>query len=129
VTMPSRIQRSRTAGWRMPVLARYVGRPTHCNPFIVGATTPGDWHEPFANIHVTDRAHAVQLLRDYLAWRRAQCEHTPGWHSPRGPRFPWEHTIRAVLYGRDLACWCPIDQPCHADVLLEIANPQEAANG
>ena len=29
--------------------------------------------------------------------------------------------IRA-LKGRDLACWCPLDQPCHADVLLEIAN-------
>lgn len=26
------------------------------------------------------------------------------------------------LAGRDLACWCPLDQPCHADVLLEIAN-------
>jgi len=26
------------------------------------------------------------------------------------------------LRGRDLACWCPLDQPCHADVLLEIAN-------
>jgi hypothetical protein len=26
------------------------------------------------------------------------------------------------LVGRDLACWCPLDQPCHADVLLELAN-------
>lgn len=26
------------------------------------------------------------------------------------------------LRGKDLACWCPIDQPCHADVLLRIAN-------
>ena len=26
------------------------------------------------------------------------------------------------LRGRDLACWCPLDQPCHADVLLELAN-------
>ena len=31
-------------------------------------------------------------------------------------------TIRRELAGRDLACWCPLDQPCHADVLLEIAN-------
>lgn len=30
--------------------------------------------------------------------------------------------IREELAGRDLACWCPLDQPCHADVLLEIAN-------
>lgn len=26
------------------------------------------------------------------------------------------------LRGKDLLCWCPLDQPCHADVLLEIAN-------
>jgi hypothetical protein len=30
--------------------------------------------------------------------------------------------VRSALAGRDLACWCPLDQPCHADVLLEIAN-------
>ena len=29
---------------------------------------------------------------------------------------------RLVLRDKDLACWCPLDQPCHADVLLEIAN-------
>ena len=28
----------------------------------------------------------------------------------------------ALLRGLDLACWCPLDQPCHADVLLELAN-------
>jgi hypothetical protein len=26
------------------------------------------------------------------------------------------------LRGRDLVCWCPRDAPCHADVLLELAN-------
>lgn len=30
--------------------------------------------------------------------------------------------IRTALAGRDLACWCPLDAACHADVLLEIAN-------
>jgi hypothetical protein len=30
--------------------------------------------------------------------------------------------ITEQLRGRDLACWCPLDQPCHADVLLELAN-------
>lgn len=28
----------------------------------------------------------------------------------------------AGLRGHDLACWCPLDQPCHADVLLDYAN-------
>lgn len=27
----------------------------------------------------------------------------------------------AALHGKHLACWCPPDQPCHADVLLEWA--------
>lgn len=33
-------------------------------------------------------------------------------------------TLRNIgqLRGHDLACWCPLDQPCHADVLLELAN-------
>ena len=30
------------------------------------------------------------------------------------------------LRGKDLACWCPLDQPCHADVLIEFANRPEA---
>jgi Domain of unknown function (DUF4326) len=30
---------------------------------------------------------------------------------------------RHELAGRDLACWCPLDLPCHADVLLDVANP------
>ena len=30
----------------------------------------------------------------------------------------------ALLRGKDLACFCPLDGgPCHADVLLELANP------
>ncbi len=33
------------------------------------------------------------------------------------------------LRGKDLACWCPLDQPCHADVLLEIANQPGEDNG
>jgi hypothetical protein len=36
--------------------------------------------------------------------------------------YPSLDEIRAELAGRDLACWCPLDQPCHADVLLELAN-------
>jgi Domain of unknown function (DUF4326) len=35
---------------------------------------------------------------------------------------PSSAKIRQHLRGYDLACWCPLDEPCHADVLLEIAN-------
>jgi Domain of unknown function (DUF4326) len=27
---------------------------------------------------------------------------------------------RAELAGRDLACWCPLDRPCHADILIDF---------
>jgi hypothetical protein len=30
--------------------------------------------------------------------------------------------VKRELVGRDLACYCPLDGPCHADVLLEVAN-------
>ena len=30
----------------------------------------------------------------------------------------------AELRGKDLARWCPLDQPYHADVLLELANAE-----
>ena len=34
----------------------------------------------------------------------------------------YRRRARAVLRGKNLACYCPLDQPCHADVLLRIAN-------
>jgi hypothetical protein len=34
----------------------------------------------------------------------------------------WEQTIKAELKGKNLACWCKLGEPCHADVLLKIAN-------
>lgn len=37
------------------------------------------------------------------------------------PGFTFED-IRRELGGKDLMCWCPPELPCHADVLLEIAN-------
>jgi len=37
--------------------------------------------------------------------------------------------VRQELRGRDLACYCPLDQPCHADVLLEIANGEHWPRG
>ena|SRR5947209_275063 len=30
--------------------------------------------------------------------------------------------VREKLKGKNLACWCKLSQPCHADILLEIAN-------
>ena len=132
---PKRIQRQRTKGWRMSEGAEYVGRPSAWgNPFRVGfpfasrtwahnrpepypdvrkevgaylrnSPTFGPWEEVIAVVR--DRAHAVELFRAYIAYEDATW--APDW-------------IRRYLGGRDLVCWCPLDEPCHADVLLEIAN-------
>jgi hypothetical protein len=36
--------------------------------------------------------------------------------------------VERELRGRDLACYCPLGEPCHADVLLELANRQRRPN-
>jgi hypothetical protein len=33
--------------------------------------------------------------------------------------------IRSELALRDLACWCRLDEACHADVLLAVANGED----
>ena len=74
------------------------------------------------------RAEVVELFRLTLT------DPTPGMrlaYPSRGGHFMHVtlDEIRAELAGRDLACWCPLDQPCHADVLLELANaatPEDA---
>lgn len=92
---PKRIQRKRAKGWRMPDGAVYVGRPTVWgNSFRVGID-----------------GSAEQCVARY---RNRILENI--WSVPNKAR------IKEELAGKDLACWCPLDKPCHADVLLEIAN-------
>jgi hypothetical protein len=47
-------------------------------------------------------------------------------HRTEGPSLA---EIRCALRNRDLACWCPLHMPCHADVLLEFANRHETRHG
>lgn len=102
--MPKRIQRKRTKGWRMPEGAVYVGRPTRWgNPYKVGET----WHtlDGSHSRTIATAGQAVELYRHWLAISPIQFEIVP------------------ELAGHDLACWCPLGgEPCHADVLLELAN-------
>jgi hypothetical protein len=44
------------------------------------------------------------------------------------PMVYWEPADVSSLRGKDLACWCSLDQPCHADVLLELANAPDAVD-
>ncbi|SKO19942.1 Uncharacterised protein [Mycobacteroides abscessus subsp. abscessus] len=109
-----RIQRKRTAGWQMPKGAIYVGRPTRWgNPWVVHIHSPSCGPELLAcpDCIAEDRADAATKYRHAVLYPLAE-----------QPPVPTPDEIRAELRGRDLACWCPLDQPCHADVLLEIAN-------
>jgi hypothetical protein len=86
-----------------PKDAVYVGRPSKWgNPWKIGEKSPRGVE------HRIDRAEAIRLYCDWLngsldmSWLRT-------------PPDPLE------LRGKDLVCWCaPL--PCHADVLLELAN-------
>jgi hypothetical protein len=103
---PKRIQRKRTKGWRMPQGAIYVGRPSKWgNPWAID--------DPKIGRRPDDSPWDIDdLLRWYRGYVRAVEADHPGWLAP--------------LRGHDLACWCPLDQPCHAAVLLELANPSHA---
>jgi hypothetical protein len=60
----------------------------------------------------TDRATAVDL---YRRWLKGDL----GGHLSRERKTVLD--AMPELRDRDLACWCPVDEPCHADVLLEMA--------
>ena len=110
--MPVRIQRQRRKGWRMPENTVYVGRPSKWgNPFEVGEIVSLSMAMR-SGLHpsciVRDRAAAVEFFRKTLMQDAAK----------------YDSTVDCIieLRGKNLACWCPLDQPCHADVLLELAN-------
>jgi Domain of unknown function (DUF4326) len=97
--MPSRIQRQRSRGWQQPINSIYVGRPTKWgNPYKVG---PGH--------HTVDEAVTL-YCRDLITGSLP---------------FSVEDVIRE-LRGKDLVCWCKLDALCHADVLLAVANRNQA---
>jgi hypothetical protein len=94
---PQRIQRKRTKGWKMPPNTVYVGRPT---------TYGNPWKVDDPPGMTAERA--VDLFRRH-----------------RAPMIT-KKELKAIR-GKDLACWCKVGEPCHADVLLEIANVSAGA--
>lgn len=107
--MPKRIQRKRAKGWRMPV-------------GVVSVTRPGKWGNPWtpekywaAGYSGTIDVAIQHCIEAYCAWLKGEGH--------------WAHPIPAPpvpdlleLRGKDLACWCALGSPCHADVLLDLAN-------
>lgn len=117
--MPERIQLRRTKGWRKPEGTVTVARPTRWgNPFTVG-TNPIVFDQDYGlcSYFIEERADAVQAFRRWLDGKAKRV----GFDDDRGVML---HGL-PELRGRDLACWCPLDEPCHADVLLEMANAAE----
>jgi hypothetical protein len=95
----------------MPEGAVYVGRPSRWgNPFRVGDESAFVGADPVMNLD-----EEPLTARDVAALFRMALH-----------RDQLRVTVDQVaeLAGKDLACWCPLDQPCHADVLLELANPE-----
>lgn len=125
--MPRRIQLRRAKGWRL----------ADESPNAVIVSRPGKWGNPIslaetaAHYPSLDDFQVARLaVRDFKVLAQRGRLWFPNWLHLDGHRGPVEWTypavaeIRAELAGRDLACWCPPDHPCHADVLLHIANEE-----
>lgn len=113
MSSPVRIQLSRAKGWRMPPNTVKVDRSTIWgNPWSVDAAEKAG----FAGTEHELRDMCVNMFRNAMA-----------------RNLPVVATITAriaELRGKNLACWCKPGSPCHADVLLELANaPDREAQG
>lgn len=107
---PQRVQLRRTKGWRMP-------------PNTVSVARPGKWGNPH-KVGVSlqpngDGTYRLMTAADAVA--RYRDEFLPYWTNNRTQDGSMALDL-SELRGKNLACWCPLDQPCHADVLLELAN-------
>jgi hypothetical protein len=114
--MPERIQLSRAKGWRIPENTVKVDRNSAWgNPFEVWRDDEDQWlvsnsscHWPVPN-KLAGQALAVEKFE---ATATRSVGHYGGM------------TWLAPLRGKNLACWCKPGTPCHADVLLRLANPE-----
>lgn len=101
---PVRIQRKRTKGWKMPDNTVYVGR---------GSKWGNPWFLEGNLVKYKDPKNGATFLEG-----TGNVQTIIGLYKDRV-------SIKGLLddlRGKNLACWCALDQPCHADVLLEIAN-------
>jgi hypothetical protein len=105
---PVRIQRSRAKGSHL--------RAPNALP-IVCVSRPSKWGNPFsAALGSASKSEKASVRATSVAqFRRAL--------QTRDPALGFGiEEVRKELRGKNLACWCPLSEPCHADVLLEVAN-------
>ena len=86
------------------------------------------WRKPQGAVVVNAAQQVGEPLASWSFYDPRLCGST---RTGAGCSDRWETTsggargrggVPARVRGRDLACWCPLVEPCHADVLLEIAN-------
>jgi hypothetical protein len=120
VSAPVRVQLSRAKGWRMPPNTMSVARPGPWgNPFKVGAAIESGYATA-----ETAQAFVVECFGDWLGPTQSGRDWWQGPESDRRKKFFAEEI--GQLRGKNLACWCKLGSPCHADVLLKLANPLPA---
>jgi hypothetical protein len=139
--MPERIQRKRIKGFKLPPNTVSVTRPGKWgNPFDF-RSSDCCWLALSYGCRADPRGRQEASVRAFREWvepapqgkKKVRYERGVTFGNDKksvqiGPRFivgppPSIDSIRAELAGKNLACFCPLDQPCHADVLLELANP------
>lgn len=105
--MTERIQLSRTKGWRMPPNTVKVDRSTRWgNPFNATQSYIAHRHGLLVPLH--ERPSLGRCLDLFSAYAFGITLVHREWLTP--------------LRGKNLACWCKLGEPCHADVLLRLAN-------
>lgn len=115
---PVRVQRKRTKGYKMPPNTKSVTRPGKFgNPYKIGM------HNIF---DIKDRTG--KSLKDYLIEKNGENKyHTIedcllAYRQKINGSQAMQRVVKHYLKGKNLACFCPLDKPCHADILLEVAN-------
>jgi uncharacterized protein DUF4326 len=110
--MPERIQRKRVKDWKAPDGVINVTRPgRYGNPYFPGCGIG------FGGFDAQMRPVSWPLITK-ADMKRHFAEHmrVMALHEPK----EFEAYI-APLRGKNLMCWCKPGEPCHGDVLLELA--------
>lgn len=133
---PQRIQRKRTKGWKNPANTVYVGRGTpYGNPFKVVSfgkkwrvvTEPSPVNSLILYINCESEYDTKQQAQA-AAVRCYEIKISPSENAGKYAKMYAEllsDEIRENLKGKNLSCWCAPGDPCHADVLLKIANAEQ----
>jgi hypothetical protein len=106
---PQRIQLRRSKGWKMPANTVKVDRTTK-------------WGNPFLITRELTREQSIALYEKMIAGKPAKDSPLPVAEQRALRDFILAHV--SELSGKNLACWCSLDGPCHGDVLLKLANPK-----